>query len=93
MSEGLSWTAIAAIVPLVLWMLAGTTSQAIVWHQLKQLMTNHLPHIEKKLDLLLQGGGVTCRQHEREIKELKSRIHDLEAHTRDCPRPCTKGEI
>lgn len=81
MHEGLSWTAIAAIgIPLVTWMLTTSALLAVGTYQLRRLTNNHIPHIEKKLDRLLQGEGLICKQHTEALKDVVERVQALESH-------------
>lgn len=80
MTDGLSWTAIAAIgIPLIAWMLTTSAALAVVCYQLKRLVSNHLPHIEEQLDLLLRGEGTVCQQHGRTLEDHEERIRELQA--------------
>ncbi len=76
---GLSWTAIAAIgIPLIAWMLTTSAALAVVCYQLRRVVSNHLPHIENQLDLLLRGEGTVCQQHEKTLADHETRIREVE---------------
>ncbi|KKN36166.1 hypothetical protein LCGC14_0776490 [marine sediment metagenome] len=84
MSNGLSWTAIAAIgIPLIGWMLGTSAMLAVGAYQLRRLVNNHLPHIEEQLDLLLRGEGLVCKQHEKTLEDHEERIRELQAGQAD----------
>ena len=82
MHDGLSWTAIgtiaAIVIPLLTWMVWASAKLAVISSQVRRLLTNHLPHIQRQLDQLLAGKGPLCSRHEKQLVDHEKRIREVE---------------
>lgn len=76
MSEGLSWEAIGVLIVLgiavVGWVVSISTLVAVTSWRVKNIATNHLPHIKTTLD------GLPCGKRGAQLANHDARIRSLE---------------